>query len=260
MSLQFKRTGPPLAAMLITLLAWEMLVANSAANFQLVPAPSQIIVALGENAERLISLHIPTTLAEAGIGTVLALVAGVALAALLDAFSLLRRAIYPLLVVSQTIPIVAIAPVLIIIFGFEMAPKIAVVALFGFFPIAVATLDGLTSTEPDLIALLRSMGANRWQIWRKVRLPSAMPSLFSGLRIAATYAVGSAILGEFVTARAGLGQVIRSGFQQSQSDLVFGVAAISALLSIAFVSLVALIERLTLRWYYTESRDSSWQR
>lgn len=259
MSPRFQRVGLPFAAVLFTLIAWEVLVATSTATFQLVPAPSQIVVALSENAERLLTLHIPTTLIEAGIGTLLALVFGVFLAALLDVFSLLRQAIYPLLVVSQTIPIVAIAPVLIILFGFDIEPKIVIVALFGFFPIAVATLDGLTGTDPDLIALLRSMGARRWQIWRKVRLPSAMPSLFSGLRIAATYAVGSAILGEYVTAKAGLGQVIRSGFQQSQSDLVFGVAAISAALSIAFVSLVALIERLTLRWYFTESREVNWQ-
>ena len=109
-------------------------------------------------------------------------------------------------------------PVLIIAFGFDIWPKVIVVVLFCFFPITVATIDGLTATDPDLVSLLRAMGASRLQIWRIVRFPSALPSFFSGLRIAATYSVTGAIVGEYVTSNAGLGNYLRSAFSNYRSD------------------------------------------
>jgi len=252
-----RRWGPPALAFGLTLVGWEVLARADTARTRIVPPPSEVAAALIRSADPLLRLHIPTTLLEAVIGLLVALVLGVALAALLDFFPLLRRAVYPLLVVSQTIPIVAIAPVLILILGFGIWPKVAVVALFGFFPIAVAMVDGLTGTDPDLIALLRAMGATRQQIWRKVRLPSALPSLFSGVRIAAAYAIGGAIIGEYVTAQYGLGQYLRTAFNQARIDQGFGAAGIAAALSVGMVGLVSLIERLSLRWYY--ARQTHWE-
>ncbi len=123
----------------------------------------------------------------------------------MDVSNLLRRSLYPILVASQTVQILAIAPLLIIWFGFGLLPKVLVVILICFFPLAVNTADGLASADPDLVALLRSMGASRNQIWRMVRLPAALPSFFSGLRIAVTYSVVGATIAEWVGGSAGLG-------------------------------------------------------
>lgn len=252
-----RRWGPPTLAFGLTVLLWEVFARAETARTRIVPPPSDVLAALIRSADPLLRLHIPTTLLEALIGLLVALILGVGGAALLDFFPLLRRAVYPLLVVSQTIPIVAIAPVLILILGFGIWPKVAVVALFGFFPIAVAMVDGLTGTDPDLIALLRAMGATRRQIWRKVRLPSALPGLFSGLKIAAAYAIGGAIIGEYVTAQYGLGQYLRTAFNQARIDQGFGAAGVAAALSVGMVAIVNLIERLSLRWYY--ARQSHWE-
>ena len=123
-----------------------------------------------------------------------------------------------LLIASQTIPIIALAPVLILMFGFGIEPKVTVVVLFCVFPITIATLDGLTATDPAAVLLLHSMGASRWDIWRKARLPSALPGLFSGLRIAATYSVTGAIFGEYVSSNYGLGQYMRLAYAAAHVD------------------------------------------
>jgi ABC-type nitrate/sulfonate/bicarbonate transport system permease component len=170
----------------------------------------------------------------------------------------LKRAVYPLLVVSQTIPVIALAAVLIIAFGFGIWPKVIVVILFCFFPVAIATVDGLTATDPDLVALLKAMGATRWQIWRKVRFPATLPSFFSGLRIAATYSVTGATVGEFVASQYGLGTYLRSAINQSRNDQAFAAITITALLSIGLVVLVNVLERIALPWYFTEAREAQW--
>ncbi|PJF31463.1 MAG: nitrate ABC transporter permease [Candidatus Thermofonsia Clade 1 bacterium] len=254
-----RRGAPSFLLLGASFAAWEALASADSATVRLIPSPSAIFAAMANSAERLVRFHIPTTLYEALIGTLIALIIGVCAAALLDFLPLLRRAAYPLLVISQTIPLVAIAPLLILIFGFGVESKIVIVALFAFFPITVATLDGLTSTDTELVALLRSMGATGAQIWRKVRLPSALPSLFSGLRIAATYAIGSAMIGEFVTAQYGLGQYLRQAFNQSRLDQGFAAVIIASALSVIFVMCVRLVERLFLRWYFTPDRESGWQ-
>src|SRR3989440_8145138 len=175
---------------------------------------------------------------------------GLLLAILLDASNWLRRAIYPLLITSQTIPIIALAPLLLIWLGFGLEPKIIVVALYCFFPIAVACADGLAGAEPELINLLRSMRASRWQILWLVRLPGAMPAFFSGLRIAATYGVTGAIFGEYVGAYQGLGIYMQLSFNSHAIVLVFAAILVTAALSLLLFGLVSLIERIALPWYH----------
>jgi ABC-type nitrate/sulfonate/bicarbonate transport system permease component len=225
---------------------------------RIIPAPSEVLDALVRTRVSLLTAHIPTTLAEALIGLSIAFALGVLLAALLDFSAPLKRAVYPLLVISQTIPIVAIAPVLILLFGFGAEPKVAVVVLFCFFPVTVAMIDGLMATDPDLVALLRAMAASRWQIWRKVRLPSSLPSMFSGLRIAAAYSIGGAVIGEFITAQYGLGQYLRSAYNTGQVDQGFAAIVITAALSVGLVVVIGLIERLSLPWYFSLSRQGQW--
>jgi ABC-type nitrate/sulfonate/bicarbonate transport system permease component len=205
----------------------------------------------------LLQEHIPETLWETLAGLSIAVVVGVGIAALMDFSRVLRWILYPLLVVSQTIPIFAIAILLILIFGFGSGPKITVVVMFCFFPVALNTFSGLQSADPELLSLLRAMGASARQTWIKVRLPAAMPSFFAGVRIAATYSVVGAIFGEYITAQRGLGMFLKRSYGSFRLDQAYLAIILTAVLSLLLVVLVNLIERLVLRWYYT-TRRASW--
>lgn len=222
------------------------------------PSPGQIRDAWNEHQTLLLQEHIPETLWETLSGLAIAVVLGLSIAALMDFSPLLRWVLYPVLVVSQTIPIFAIAILLILIFGFGSGPKITVVVLFCFFPVTLSTFAGLQSADPELISLLRAMGANARQIWFKARLPAAMPSFFAGLRIAATYSVVGAIFGEYITAQRGLGVFLKRSYSSFRLDQAYLAILLTALLSLLLVLLVNLVERLSLRWYYT-ARRRSWR-
>lgn len=249
---------PPLLLIAALLALWELIGQTGQVERWLLPTPSDIWAALNRTWPLLWGQHIAVTFGEAALGLLVAMVVGVLLAALMDFWGWLRRALYPLLVVSQTIPTFAIAPLLVIWFSFGIMPKVIVVTLVCFFPIAVNTASGLFSADPELIALLRAMGASRQQIWRKVRLPSALPSFFSGLRIAATYSVIGAIFGEWVGARAGLGIYLQRSLSASRTDQVFATILVIAVLSMALFGAVWITERLALRWYYAAGRDEAW--
>jgi ABC-type nitrate/sulfonate/bicarbonate transport system permease component len=182
---------PPTLLILVLVLGWFFVAKVSGLNSFILPDPLDVLRA-GWETRDLLSNAVGVTLLATGIGLVLALLAGIGVAALMDFWPFARRAMYPILVVSQTIQILAIAPILVIWFGFGVTPTIFIVVLFCFFPLVVSTADGLTSADPELIALLRAMGANKKQIWWMVRLPSALPSFFSGLRMAVTYSVVAA--------------------------------------------------------------------
>lgn len=260
-------------AVLLAVLAGVILTLFAAGTFQLYsearaienlsfanifPAPGDIWDAWHTHQDRLLTNHIPETLWETLAGLSLALVLGVVIAGVMDFSPILRWILYPVLVVSQTIPIFAIAILLVLIFGFGSGPKIAVVVLFCFFPVALNTFTGLQSTDPELISLLRAMGASSFQTWRKVRLPAAMPSFFSGLRIAATYSVVGAIFGEYITAQVGLGVFLKRSYGSYRLDQAYLAIIVTALLSLLLVLLVSLVERLALRWYYT-ARRADWR-
>lgn len=196
---------------------------------------------------------------ETVIGLVIAILLGILIAAAIDLSSFLRRALYPILVASQTIQIMAIAPLLIIWFGFGLLPKVIIVVLVCFFPMAVSTADGLASTDPDLIALMRAMGANRRQIWRIVRLPSALPSFFSGLRVAVTYSVVGATIGEWVGGSAGLGLYMLRSKNALATDQVFVAILITTAISIGLFALLYWIERVSLPWYHSSRRAEQWE-
>lgn len=253
-----RRILPPLALAVALLVVWEGGVRAASVPAWQLPAPTAIVQA-GWAMRDTLATHVGYTLFEAALGLALSLVIGVALAALIDFSPPVRRALYPLLVLSQTVPLFVLAPWLVILFGFGLLPKIVVVILVCFFPIVVSMSDGLASADPDLLALFRAMGATRWQVWRKVRLPASLPGLFSGLRIAATYAVIGAIFGEWVGAQAGLGVSIQRSFKSSETAQVLAVVVITALLSIALFGLIWVVERLALPWYYSTSRTTQWE-
>jgi len=224
----------------------------------ILPSPGEILDAWRTHETLLLDRHIPETLWETLAGLSMAVVLGVTIAALMDFSPLLRWVLYPVLVVSQTIPIFAIAILLILVFGFGSGPKITVVVLFCFFPIALNTFGGLQSADPELVSLLRAMGASSRQAWLKVRLPAAMPSFFGGLRIAATYSVVGAIFGEYITAQHGLGVFLKRSYSSFRLDQAYLAIILTAALSLLLVLLVNLVERLALRWYYTSQR-SDWR-
>src|SRR5205814_1239396 len=173
----------------------------------------------------------------------------IGVAVVMDRFTPVRRAVEPLLVASQTIPVVAIAPVLVLWCGFDLAPKVAIVVLVTFFPVTVALLGGFGSASAEAADLLHSFGASRWQVFTTVRWPSALPSLFTGLRLAVTYGVIGAVFGEYVGAYEGLGIWMQTSQKLFRTDLVFGAVLLTALVSLALFGLVVLIERLTIPWY-----------
>lgn len=222
----------------------------------IVPTPAAIYDAWRQHQTLLLEQHIPTTMWETLAGLSIAIVLGVGIAALMDFSRVLRWVLYPVLVVSQTIPIFALAILLILIFGFGSGPKITVVVLFCFFPVALNTFAGLQSADPELLSLLRAMGATSFQTWTKARLPAAMPSFFSGLRIAATYSVVGAIFGEYITAQHGLGVFLKRSYSTFRIDQAYVAIIVTAVLSLLLVLVVNIVERLALRWYYASRRDS----
>lgn len=246
---RFANYGPAFVLAVTLLMLWEIIVRANLVPVQALPSPSAIARALMFNWDVIYENTVPTLL-EAVLGLLVATALGLLLAVLLDFSSWSRRAIYPLLIISQTIPIVALAPLLLIWFGFDIGPKVIVVTLYCFFPVAVATADGLASADPDLMKLLKSMNASRWQILWLVRLPGAMPAFFSGLRIAATYSVTGAIVGEFVGAYKGLGIYMMTSANSHAIRIVFASIVVTAALSLALFGLVSLVERLALPWYH----------
>jgi ABC-type nitrate/sulfonate/bicarbonate transport system permease component len=241
--------GPAFVLAITLLVLWELYVRASQVSPTVLPTPIAVVQALINNWG-IIYDNTVQTLLETVLGMIAATLLGLLLAILLDASGWMRRAIYPLLVTSQTIPIIALAPLLLIWFGYDIGPKVLVVALYCFFPIAVACADGLAGAEPELIKLLHSMRASRWQILWLVRLPGAMPSFFSGLRIAATYSVTGAIFGEFVGAEKGLGIYMKLEANSFATVQVFAAILVTAVLSLLLFGLVSLVERIALPWYH----------
>ncbi|HST05984.1 MAG TPA: ABC transporter permease [Chloroflexia bacterium] len=250
---------PPAVTLAIILLGWEaysrLVLDAIPGGSRLLPAPTAVIASLVTNANDL-AVNTWQTVVETVIGLALALVVGFGFALVIDLSPLMRRAIYPLLVVSQTIPLLALAPLLVLWFGFGILPKILVVGLVCFFPIVVAGVDGFRSTDPELIRLFRTFGAGRWTIFRQVRLPGALPFLFSGIRIAVTYCVIGAVWGEYVGAQYGLGIFMQSKQHAFDVATVFACVVVISALSVALFLLTSLIERVVIPWHF-RGRDRS---
>jgi ABC-type nitrate/sulfonate/bicarbonate transport system permease component len=200
------------------------------------------------------------TLRNAAIGFTLGSIFGLLLAIVLVHVRILERALVPLIVASQTIPIIAIAPLLVIWFGYDLAPKITVVALICFFPIVVSTIDGLSGVDPDYANLVRAMGGSERDVFWRVRLPGALPAIFSGAKIAVTYSVIGAIVGEWVGASRGIGIYMVRAADQMLTERVFAAIVLSSLLSIALFLIVAGVERAALPWHHARPRRSGHRR
>jgi ABC-type nitrate/sulfonate/bicarbonate transport system permease component len=238
---------PPALVLLGLLAAWELYVAVSEINAVTLPPPSRVIEVSLDNRGALASNAV-VTLYETFVGLTVSIVLGVALALLIDLFTPVRRALYPLLVGSQTIPLVVIAPLLVLWFGFDLTPKVFAVTLYTFFPITVAFASGLAATDRDALLLMRTLGASRLQTLRLLKVPQAMPYLFTGLRIAVTYAMVGAVFAEWSGAREGLGIYVLLMKNSFRTDLVFAAVFLIAILSLLMFALVVLAQRLVVRW------------
>lgn len=241
--------GPATLLLLALVAAWQTLVTILHVQPYIVPRPSEIAQTFWEQRSTLLSngLH---TLKEVLIGFGVAFALGTTLATLIAEFDHLRRAVYPLVVASQTIPIVAVAPIILIWFGFGLLSKVVVAAFISFFPIVVNTVTGLTSLEDDLVRLMRSFPASRWKVFWKARVPAALPYLFAGMKISIVLAVIGAVVGEFVGSDTGLGHFIVQENAQLQTTVVFAAIVALSILGVSLFLLVSLVERVSIPWYF----------
>ena len=243
-----RRFGPALGLVAILLGAWEFYARTSGVSPFVLPAPTQVLGALWDFRAEAVRHAVPT-IVETIVGFSLSIAGATAVAVALDRVAWARRAVEPLLVGSQTIPIVAIAPLIVVWFGFGLLPKVLVVVLVTFFPITIALLDGFASTSAEATELMRSFGASAGATFRKVRWPSGLPAFFTGLRISATYAVVAAVIGEYVGATDGLGIWMQLSQRSFRTDLVFAAILLTAVLSVGLYGLVVLAERATIPWW-----------
>lgn len=238
---------PAVLSVVSAFVIWEIYVRLSGISPLMLPAPSRVLDQMVLNRAILWDNTLPTVKATLA-GFSLSVTVAFALSIVLDFMPRVRRALFPIFVVSQTLPLVAIAPLVVLWFGFDLTPKVLLVALVTFFPMLVALVDGYASTDPEIEDLLRSMGASRGVVFRRARMPSAMPYFFAGLRISITYAVVATIFAEYVGARAGLGIVILNAKNSFRPDLVLAAVVISSALTLVLFAITALLQRVVLRW------------
>lgn len=241
------RFAPALAALALVVAAWEFYADVSGIRPTTLPPPSRVFQQMLAQREALFANAVPTVEATLS-GFAVSIVAAWLLSVLVDFSDLLKRALFPVFVISQTLPLVAIAPLVVLWFGFGLVPKILLVAFVTFFPMLVALARGYASTDDEIEQLLRSMGAPRWRIFMMARLPSALPYFFAGLRISITYAVVGAIFAEYAGAAQGLGIYILNAKNNFRPDLVLAAVAISAALTLTLYGITVLAQRWATPW------------
>lgn len=249
--------GPPLLVVAVFVGVWEAWVRIADIDPAVLAPPSRVGAALVSTAGSL-THHAATTLAETVIGLVVGTLIGVGVAALVNASSPARRAIEPLLVALQTVPAIVLAPILVLALGFGWAPRIVVVVLIVFFPVAIAAAGAFRSVGREHVDLIRSMGGSHTAVLRHVTLPSSLPAIFDGVRISAAYSVaGAAIAEQIGGARSGLGLYIVRSQRSFRADQVIAGVVVIALLSLAIYALVSLIARRLTPWHHHSRSETS---
>jgi len=243
--------GAIASAFLLVMIAVVIEILSSAGRIQnfIIPAPSAVFIALHTNFSNILP-HLAATTWICAAGLALSIAAGFLIALVMDRVRVIKEVLYPLIIASQTIPIMVITPVIILLMGFGLAPRLVVVVLVCFFPITMNLYDGFQSADPDMILLMKSLKASNTQVFRHVRFPSAIPSFFSGIRISATYCVMAAVIAEWQGADKGLGVYLMRVRRSYYYDRMFAAILLIVLLSILFFLVAYLTERKILRGRY----------
>jgi ABC-type nitrate/sulfonate/bicarbonate transport system permease component len=251
---RWRRVLPAAVFSLLVLAGWQLYTVAADVSPLLLPSPLEVAQSVVDNAG-LFADNALVTLTEILLGFALGAGAGVALGVLLTYSVLAERAIYPWLVASQMVPIIAVAPILVVWFGFTIVPKVLVVALVCFFPVVVNTIDGLKSVDPEMVRLMRTLGMSRLRIMRSVRVPSALPYVFSGFKVAMALATIGAVFGEWVGSSEGLGYLMLALNNQLATTELFAAVLVLSLLGIGLFFLVGLVERLAIPWHHDTRRS-----
>jgi putative hydroxymethylpyrimidine transport system permease protein len=241
------RYGPPALVVVLTIALWEGIIRAFDVPTYIWSSPTIIAQTVQERFSELLS-HSAVTLKETLVGFFFAVTFGLAFGLLLHFSVLAKRSLYPLLIASQSIPTVVLAPVFVLVLGFGLWPKVAVVALFCFFPIVVGTIDGLMGVDREYIRMMLTLDATRFGIFRRVEFPAALPQIFTGTRVGATYAAIGAVFGEWAGSQAGLGWQMLQAKGRLDTALVFADIVFITVMALGLFGAVALVERLTIPW------------
>ena len=252
---RLRQAAVPVLPVVCLLALWQAAVDLGWIERFLLPSPTDVVAALVEDAP-LLAGHAATTLVEAAIGLACGVALGFVVAVLMDAFETVRLALRPLVTVSQTIPTIAIAPLLILWLGYGILPKVVLIVITTFFPVAVNLVAGFASVDPDVIDLMRTMRASDWQVFWYAKLPAAADQFFSALKISATYAIVGAVISEWLGGTSGLGVYMTRVRKSFAYDRMFASIAVVSALSLALTALVGALERLCMPWKREERKDS----
>ena len=244
------KTLPPVVALLLIFGLWVWLCSSGSVPKFMLPPPADVWNAFLGDWELMLR-HSQTTLTETFIGLFLGIAIGFLTAVVMDRFRVVKKLIYPIIIISQTIPTIAIAPLLVLWLGFEMLPKIVLIILIVFFPISISMLQGFASADTDTINLMRTMGANRLQIFRYVKIPSSLGHFFSSLKISVSYAVVGAVLAEWMGGNKGLGSYLAKVRKAYSYDKMFAVIFLVSFISLILMGLVKLVQYKATPWKHS---------
>lgn len=250
---QYQQQLIPAAFIFTLLVIWEAVVRIFHIPLYVLPSPVQVVQTLAAEAGTLWGHALITTM-EAVVGIVIALVLAIILGVAMDRFPVVRQGLYPVLVVTQTVPMIVLAPILIIYMGFGAAPKILTVVLMCFFPVAVSFSDGLSQVDEEYVHLVRSYGTGKWGAYRLVKIPAAIPALLSGLKVAATYSISGAVVGEWIGSQRGLGYYLLRVKNGYMLDKVFACVLVIIFLSLCMNGVIRLYGYIALPYLHKSQR------
>lgn len=244
----------PLIFLVLLVVLWDLSIRVFGIPAYQIPAPKDVIITLWQDAPRLLAESWPTTMATVW-GFLLSIAFGIPVSMLIAGSRTVESYVYPLLVFSQSVPKIAIAPLFVVWFGFDMLPKVLSAFMLGFFPVVVSAVQGFKSVEPDMMDMARAMEANRLQIFRWVSLPHATPAIFAGLKVSITLAVVGAVVGEFVGSNSGLGFVLQRSIGNFELPTMFAALVVLAFIGVVLFWIIDVIERLIIPWHASQRQN-----
>ncbi|MBP2231175.1 NitT/TauT family transport system permease protein [Azospirillum agricola] len=245
----------PILLIVLMLILWDLAVRIFGVPAYLVPKPGDVVLAMIQDWDRLLAESVPTMTATLG-GFALSVLFGIPIAMLIAGSRTVEAYIYPLLVFSQSIPKVAIAPLFVVWFGFGLMPKVIAAFLLGFFPVVVSAVQGFKSVDGEMMDLARSMKASRLQTFQMVRLPHALPAIFAGLKVSITLAVVGAVVGEFVGSNSGIGFVLQRSIGNFELPLMFAALTVLALMGVVLFWVIDVLERVAIPWHASQRQNA----